>query len=86
MVEVADDRVHRDARVLGGDGVGGRTVASLTTNGMNRASCPDAAKASSKVRVLSDVPDPSSTMVSAPLAAAMAAASARRMPRSVSVG
>ncbi len=63
-----------------------RSVLSLISKGQKRCSCPARANASSSTRVLSDVPEPSSTRVSAPDASTMASASARRIVRSASVG
>ena len=54
--------------------------------GRSGGACPARASASSSSRVFSDVPDPSSTSVSAPLAAAISSARASRIARSARVG
>ncbi len=87
-VEVADDGVDLEPRALGGDRLGRRraSVASDTSKGTNRCSVPAPAKASSSSRVFSDVPEPSSTSVSAPVSAAISPARAARIARSARVG
>ena len=61
-------------------------VVALTSRGQNRRSCPVAVKASRSNRVLSEVPEPSSTRVSAPERAATSADRASRIARSREVG
>ena len=75
VLEVADDRVHLDAVVLAGDRRArrSRSVSSLTSKGTKRGACPRRANASSSRRVFSDVPEPSSTSVSAPVRSAIVA-------------
>ena len=68
-LEVADDGVHLDAGVLGGDrGAGAaRRVASLTSNGTNRRSRRRRAEGVEQEPGLRRTcPEPSSTSVSAP--------------------
>ena len=48
-----------------------RSVCSLTSNGTKRVIVPASRSASSRMRVLSEVPEPSSTSVSAPVTAAI---------------
>jgi hypothetical protein len=61
-------------------------VPSLTSSGTNRRRLPASRNASSNKRVFSDVPDPSSTSVSALDRAAMSRACAARIERSHRVG
>ena len=89
VLEVADDRVHarrrRTRAAIGGRGVAQRLLAHVEGH-----------EARERVRrrrtrragagVFSDVPEPSSTSVSALVSAAMSAACATRMRRSVRVG
>ncbi len=63
-----------------------RSVVSLTSNGTKRARRPRDASASSSRRVFSDVPEPSSTSVSAPATSAISPARATRIERSARVG
>jgi hypothetical protein len=63
-----------------------RRVVSSTSKGTKRRSAPRRAKASSRSRVFSEVPEPSSISVSAPDRAAISPARSTRMPRSVRVG
>ena len=68
------------------DAAAARSVASLTSNGTKRARRPASAKASRRRRVFSDVPEPSSTSVSALVRDTTSAACATSIPRSVRVG
>ncbi len=61
------------------------SVASLTSSGTKRRSSPWATNASSMVRVLSPIPDPSSITVSAPVISAISAAWSASNARSASV-
>ena len=88
VLEVADDGVHLDAARTRAamSAADARSVASLTSKGAKRRSVPSLASASSSTRVFSDVPDPSSTSVSARVRAAMSPACSSRIERSVRVG
>ncbi len=66
--------------------VASRSVGSATSNATNRCRRPVAASAASSRRVFSEVPEPSSTSVSAPLSAAISVARAPRIARSARVG
>ena len=66
VLEVADDRVHAHARVLGRDRrgrVAQRRLAHVERH--EASSVPASRRASSSRRVFSEVPEPSSTSVSA---------------------
>jgi hypothetical protein len=62
-----------------------RNVSSLTSNGMKRVSDPFPAMASSSSRVFSEVPDPSSTSVSAVAVSTISRALRARIARSARV-
>ena len=68
-LEVADDGVDADAGILVGDGCGRVAQRRLADVERRRtaAACRRRASASSSSRVFSEVPDPSSTSVSAPV-------------------
>ena len=85
--EVADDGVDVDARVPAGQR-GGRLDQRRATDIHGHEAPEGAARwyASSKVLVLSLVPEPSSTTVSTPVVAAISSAWALRIERSASVG
>ena len=87
VFEVADDGVHLDAVVLAGDRrrcAPERLLADVEGNEATQR-----ARAGERVeqqRVFSDVPEPSSTSVSAPVRSAIAPARSARMLRSARVG
>ena len=66
-LEVADDGVHLEPGVRRAAiaAAAPRRVGSLTSKGTKRRSSPAARSASSRSRVFSEVPEPSSTSVSA---------------------
>ena len=81
-LEVADDGVDLEARVLGGDrgAALARSVCLADVEGHEPPERPAPASASSSSRVFSDVPEPSSTSVSAPVSAAILAPRAQDLP------
>jgi len=68
------------------DAAASRSVCSLTSNGTKRVIVPASRNASSRMRVLSEVPEPSSTSVSARVTSAISAARSTRIARSHRVG